>query len=68
MLDGELGACNGSRDFCSWPIGFGQPNYFGLVIRDIGSRGRESEEAFSVATLLDRSPEASLESLVRSSH
>jgi transcriptional regulator PpsR len=65
-LDGELGAAT-EVEISAVGDRLGQPNYFGLVIRDVASRSRESEEAFSVTALLERSPDAPLESLVRSS-
>ena len=65
-LGGELGA---ATDVEISAVGdrIGQPNYFGLVIRDVASRSRASEDAFSVTALLERSPDAPLESLIRSS-
>jgi transcriptional regulator PpsR len=65
-LDGELGT---STDVEISAVGdrLGQPNYFGLVIRDVASRSRDSEEPFSVTALLERLPDVPLESLVRSS-
>ena len=65
-LDGELGAAT-EVEISAVGDRLGQPNYFGLVIRDVASRSRQSEEAFSVTALLERSPNAPLESLVRSS-
>jgi transcriptional regulator PpsR len=64
-LEGELGATT-EVEISAVGDRLGRPNYFGLVIRD-ASHSRGSEEAYSVAALLERSPEASLESLVRSS-
>jgi transcriptional regulator PpsR len=66
VLDGELGA---STDVEISAVGdrLGQPNYFGLVIRDVASRSRGSEEAVSVSASLERSPEAPLESQIKSS-
>jgi transcriptional regulator PpsR len=65
-LDGELGAAT-EVEISAVGDRHGQPNYFGLVIRDVASRSRESEEAFSVTALLERSPDVPLESLIRSS-
>jgi transcriptional regulator PpsR len=65
-LDGELGAAT-EVEISAVGDRLGQPNYFGLVIRDVASRSRESEEGLSVTSLLERSPDASLESLIRSS-
>jgi transcriptional regulator PpsR len=64
-LDGELGAAT-EVEISAVGDRLGQPNYFGLVIRDVASRGRESEEAFSLTSLLERSPDAPLETLIRS--
>ena len=65
-LNGELGAAT-EVEISAVGDRLGQPSYFGLVIRDVASRSRESEEAFSVTALLEKSPDAPLESLVRSS-
>ena len=46
-LDGELGAAT-EVEISAVGDRLGQPNYFGLVIRDVASRSRESEEPFSV--------------------
>jgi transcriptional regulator PpsR len=65
ILDGELG---GSTEVEISAVGdrLGQPSYFGLVIRDVASRSRGSEESSSVSALLEASPEAPLESLIKS--
>jgi PAS domain-containing protein/ActR/RegA family two-component response regulator len=65
-LDGELGAAT-EVEISAVGDRLGQASYYGLVIRDVASRSRESEEAFSVTALLERSPDAPLESLIRSS-
>ncbi len=65
MLDGELGA---STEVEISAVGdrVGQANYFGLVIRDVASRNRGSEDAFSVSALLEGSPDAPLEGQIKS--
>lgn len=65
-LDGELGTTT-EVEISAVGDRLGQPSYFGLVIRDVVSRSREPEEAIALKTLLEKSPDAPLERLVKSS-
>ena len=65
-LEGELGA---STEVEVSAVGdqVNRPLHFGLVIRDVASRGGERGEVSPLSALIDEFPEGTLENVVRSS-